>query len=63
MKYRAIIQEKDGWWIGWLVDISGVNAQEMTREELIELLRMGVGDMLKNECEIPDGAQLETIEV
>jgi len=46
-----------------LVDISGVNAQEKTREKLIESLRLGVGDMLKNECEIPDGAQLETIEV
>ena len=34
MKYRTIIQEKDGWWIGWLVDISGVNAQEKTREDV-----------------------------
>jgi predicted RNase H-like HicB family nuclease len=63
MKYRAIIQEKDGWWIGWLVEISGVNAQEKTREKLIESLRLGAEDMLKNECEIPEGSQLETIEV
>lgn len=30
-----------GWWVGWLVDIPGVNAQEKTREELIESLRLG----------------------
>lgn len=63
MKYRAIIQEKDGWWIGWLVEIPGVNAQEKTLEELIKSLRMGAEDMLESECEIPEGAQLETIEV
>jgi len=61
--YRAIIQEKDVWWIGWLVDIPGVNAQEKTCEELIESLRLGAEDMLETECEVPDGAQLETIEV
>ena len=34
MKYRAIVQEINGWWIGWLVEIPGVNAQEKTHEEL-----------------------------
>ncbi len=63
MKYRAIIQKKDSWWIGWLVDVPGVNAQEKTHDELIESLRIGAEDMLHTECEIPDGAQLETIEV
>lgn len=63
MKYRAIIQQKDDWWIGWLVDIPGVNAQEKTRDELIESLRIGAEDMLKTEFEIPEGSHLETIEV
>ena len=63
MKYRAIVQEKNGWWIGWLVEIPGVNAQEKTREELIESLRLGAEDMLETECDVPEGAQLETIEV
>ena len=34
-KYRAIIKEVDDWWIGWLVDLPGVNAQEKIKEELI----------------------------
>ncbi len=46
-----------------MVDIPGVNAQEKSREELIESLRLGAEDMLETECEVPDGAQLETIEV
>ncbi len=27
MKHRAIVQKND-WWIGWLVEIPGVNAQK-----------------------------------
>ena len=46
MKYRAILKEVDDWWIGWLVDIPGVNAQEKTKDELIEALRIGAQEML-----------------
>ena len=40
MKYRAIIKQSGNWWIGWLVDLPGVNAQEKTKEELMEALRI-----------------------
>jgi predicted RNase H-like HicB family nuclease len=49
MKYRAIIKEADDWWIGWLVDLPGVNAQEKTKEELMEALRIGAQEMLATE--------------
>ena len=49
MKYRAIIKEVDGWWIGWLVDLPGVNAQKKTKEELIEALTIGAQEMLATE--------------
>ncbi|MBA4424145.1 MAG: HicB family protein, partial [Syntrophus sp. (in: bacteria)] len=26
MKYRAVIKRSGDWWIGWLIDLSGVNA-------------------------------------
>jgi len=26
MKYRAVIKKSGEWWIGWLVDLPGVNA-------------------------------------
>jgi predicted RNase H-like HicB family nuclease len=49
MKYRAVIKKVDNWWIGWLVDLSGVNAQERTKAELIESLRIGAKEMLATE--------------
>lgn len=56
MKYRAIIKQSGEWWIGWLVDLPGVNAQEKTREELIETLVSGAVDMLSLDVPVePDG--------
>ena len=49
MKYRAIIKEVDDWWIGWLVDLLGVDAQEKTKEELMEALRICTQEMLATE--------------
>ena len=46
MKYRAVIKKSDDWWIGWLIDLPGVNAQEKSRDELLESLRIGAEDML-----------------
>jgi hypothetical protein len=37
--YTAVIQQREGWRIGWMEEISGVNAQERTREELLTSLR------------------------
>ena len=39
MRFRAVIKKSGDGWIGWLVDLPGVNAQERTEEELIESLR------------------------
>jgi len=63
MNLRAVIEFKDGWWIGWLVDVPGVNAQERTREELIESLRIGFEDMTKTNIELPSKAELVPIAV
>ena len=61
MRCRAVLQETDEWWIGWLVDLPGVNAQERTRERLIESLRIGAQDMLSLPPDLPEGASIETI--
>ena len=37
--YTAIVKENGGWWIGWIEEISGVNAQEHTKAELLASLR------------------------
>ena len=63
MKYKAVIKQECDWWVGWLVDLPGVNAQEREYEARIESLKVGAEDMLALEPEIPKDARLETIEV
>jgi predicted RNase H-like HicB family nuclease len=63
MKYRAVVKQSDGWWIGWLVDLPGVNAQEKTQEELLESLRIGAEDMLATGVPFEPQATMTTIDV
>ena len=37
--YTAVIKQADDWWVGWIVEVPGVNCQEASREELVESLR------------------------
>jgi predicted RNase H-like HicB family nuclease len=37
--YTAITQQDGDWWVGWIEEIPGVNAQERTKEELMSSLR------------------------
>ena len=46
MKYRALIKKSGDWWIGWLIDLPGVNAQEKTKKKLIESLKICSEDIL-----------------
>jgi len=63
MKYRAVIKKTDDWWIGWLIDLPGVNAQEKTKSELIESLRIGAQEMLALEVPFEPDAFMMTISV
>ena len=36
--WTAVISQDKGWWIGWIAEVPGVNAQERTRDELLESL-------------------------
>ena len=45
--YTAVIQKDGEWWVGWVKEIRGVNAQERTREELLGSLRYALEDMLE----------------
>ena len=58
MKFRAIIKKSGDWWIGWLVDLPGVNAQEKSREDLIESLKIGAEDMLDTSFELKEEEEL-----
>jgi len=35
IEYTAIITKEEDWWLGWVEEIPGANAQEKTKEELI----------------------------
>jgi predicted RNase H-like HicB family nuclease len=63
MKYRAVIKKSDGWWIGWLIDLPGVNAQEKTKAEFIKSLRVGAEDMLATEVPFEPNAEMTTVDI
>ena len=63
MKYRAIIKQSGNWWIGWLVDLPGVNAQEKTKAELMKSLKIGAQEMLATEIIFEPEAIMTTINV
>ncbi len=63
MKFRAVIKKSGDWWIGWLVDLPGVNAQEKSREELMQSLKIGAEDMLMLPVEPEEEEELVSIEV
>jgi predicted RNase H-like HicB family nuclease len=63
MKFRAMVKKSDDWWIGWLIDLPGVNAQEKTREELLESLRIGAEDLLSTAVPFEAEAQMTTIDI
>lgn len=45
--WTAVISQEEGWWIGWIAEIPGVNAQERTREELLKSLTEVLGEALE----------------
>ena len=45
-EFTAIIKKDGNWWIGWVEEIPGANAQEKTRDELIVSLREAAKDIL-----------------
>jgi len=63
MRYRAVVKQSEGWWIGWLLPLPGVNAQERTREELIESLRVGATDMLATQVPFEPDSTMTVVDV
>jgi predicted RNase H-like HicB family nuclease len=63
MQFRAVIKKKGDWWIGWLVDLPGVNAQERSKAKLIESLKIGAEDMINAPIELKEQEELVHIGV
>ena len=45
--FNAVIKQDDGWWIGWVEEIPGVNSQGKTRSELLKNLRSALKEALE----------------
>jgi predicted RNase H-like HicB family nuclease len=45
--YTAVVKQDEGWWIGWIEEVPGVNCQEATRDELLETLRITLAEALE----------------
>ena len=45
--YTAVLKQTGGWWIGWVQEIPGVNAQERTKEELLVSLRVALREAIQ----------------
>ena len=63
MEFRAVIKQSGEWWIGWLVDLPGVNAQERTKDELLESLKIGAEDMIETPYQPKKEEELVRIKV
>ena len=44
--YNAIIKHNDPWWNGWIAEVPGVNAQEKSREKLLESLHIALAEAI-----------------
>jgi predicted RNase H-like HicB family nuclease len=45
--YTAAIQRDGKWWIGWVEELPGVNAQARSRPELVSDLRVALKEALE----------------
>ncbi|MFM1902010.1 MAG: hypothetical protein RLZZ216_2586 [Cyanobacteriota bacterium] len=45
--FTAVIRQDGPWWLGWVEEVPGVNAQEHTREELLASLRQALREALE----------------
>ncbi len=45
--YTAVVKHDGDWWIGWVEEVPGVNAQETTREGLLSSLKVVLQEALE----------------
>ena len=45
--FTAVIRKDGDWWVGWVEEVPGVNAQERNREELLDALSEALQEILE----------------
>jgi predicted RNase H-like HicB family nuclease len=62
--YTAGVQHDGKWWIGWIEEIPGVNAQARTRKALLEDLQSALREAIEmNRADARAAAQTDFEEV
>lgn len=51
VEFTAIVKKDGDWWLGWVEEIPGANAQEKTKEEFLVSLKDAVIDILELRAE------------
>ncbi|MFA5785766.1 MAG: type II toxin-antitoxin system HicB family antitoxin [Actinomycetota bacterium] len=46
-EYTAVVRRDGHWWIGWVEEIPGVNAQGESRDELMNNLRSALAEAVE----------------
>jgi len=44
--YTAIVKKDGAWWLGWIEEVPGVNAQEKTKSKLMASLKEVLAEAL-----------------
>ena len=44
--YTAIVKKDGAWWLGWMEEVPGVNAQEKTKSKLMASLKEVLAEAL-----------------
>jgi len=61
--FTAILKQRGEWWIGWIEEVPGVNAQERTKPQLLNSLRQVLKEALAfNRAEARRAAEGEYVE-
>jgi predicted RNase H-like HicB family nuclease len=61
--FTAITKKDGDWWVGWIEEVPGVNAQEETKEELISSLKEILSEALVfNRSEAREAAESDYTE-
>lgn len=45
--YTAIVKKDGAWWLGWIEEVPGVNAQEKTKSKLMASLKEVLAEALE----------------
>ena len=62
-EYTAVLKQDDGWWIGWIEEVPGVNCQERTKDDLLASLKEVLAEALEfNRQEALDAAGEQFVE-